>query len=134
MTQTHRIIPPGSPAAPLRWAWNRRSKPDARSRARGLSDLGRVGRRERPPVVTAAAGYNSNVDPLAARAAEDYHRLLRDDKALVAELEERFFARIEQARLLFGGRALCAFPRPNFVAPSDYEAIRTVCRDIFRAV
>ena len=68
------------------------------------------------------------VDPLAARAADDYHRLLRDDEALVAELEERFFERIKQARLLFGGRVLCAFPRPNFVAPSDYEAIRTVCR------
>jgi len=74
------------------------------------------------------------VDPLAARAAEDYHRLLRDDKALVEELEERFFERMRQARLTFGGRVLCAFPRPNFVSPADYDAIRTVCRDIFRAV
>jgi len=74
------------------------------------------------------------VDPLAARAAEDYHRLLRDDRALVQELEARFFDRMRQARLTFGGRVLCAFPRPNFVAPSDYEEIRGVCRDIFRAV
>ena len=78
--------------------------------------------------------YNSTVDPLAARAAEDYHRLLRDDEGLVAELESRFLERMRQARLTFGGRVLCAFPRPNFVAASDYEAIRTVCRDIFRAV
>jgi hypothetical protein len=61
--------------------------------------------------------YNSAVDPLAARAAEDYHHLLRDDKALVEELEARFFERMRQARLTFGGRVLCAFPRPNFVAP-----------------
>jgi len=74
------------------------------------------------------------VDPLAARASEDYHRLLRDDKALVEELEARFFERMREARLTFGGRVLCAFPRPSFVAPSDYEAIRTVCRDIFQAV
>jgi len=74
------------------------------------------------------------VDALAARAAEDYHRLLRDDKALVQELEARFFERMRQARLTFGGRVLCAFPRPNFVAPSDYEEIRGVCRGIFRAV
>jgi hypothetical protein len=74
------------------------------------------------------------VDPLAARAAEDYHRLLRDDEALVEELEARFFERMREARLTFGGRVLCAFPRPNFVAPADYEAIRGVCRDIFRAV
>jgi hypothetical protein len=74
------------------------------------------------------------VDPLAARAADDYHRLLRDDRALVEELEARFFERMREARLTFGGRVLCAFPRPNFVAPGDYEAIRGVCRDIFRAV
>ncbi len=74
------------------------------------------------------------MDPLAARAAEDYHRLLRDDKALVEELEARFFERMRQARLTFGGRVLCAFPRPNFVAPADYEEIRVVCRDIFRAI
>lgn len=74
------------------------------------------------------------MDPLAARAADDYHRLLRDDRALVEELEARFFERMREARLTFGGRVLCAFPRPNFVAPGDYEAIRGVCRDIFRAV
>ena len=78
--------------------------------------------------------YNPAVDPLAAQAAEDYHRLLRDDQALVQELESRFFERMREARLTFGGRVLCAFPRPNFVAPADYEAIRVVCRDIFRAV
>ena len=50
--------------------------------------------------------YNSEVDPLAARAAEDYHRLLRDDKALVEELEARFFERMREARLTFGGRVL----------------------------
>jgi uncharacterized circularly permuted ATP-grasp superfamily protein len=74
------------------------------------------------------------VDPLADRAAEEYHRLLRDDAALVEELEARFLDRMREARLTFGGRVLCAFPRPNFVSPSDYEAIRGVCRDIFRAV
>jgi uncharacterized circularly permuted ATP-grasp superfamily protein len=80
------------------------------------------------------AGTIRDVDPLAARATEDYHRLLRDDKGLVEELEAHFFERMRQARLTFGGRVLCAFPRPNFVAPADYEAIRDVCRDIFRAI
>jgi len=74
------------------------------------------------------------VDALTTRAAEEYHRLLHDEKALVDELEERFFERIRQARLMFGGRVLCAFPRPNFVSPTAYEAIRGVCRQIFRAV
>jgi hypothetical protein len=74
------------------------------------------------------------VDPLSARAAEEYHRLLRDDAELVEELEQKFFERMREARLTFGGRVLCAFPRPNFVSPADYEEIRGVCRDIFRAV
>ena len=74
------------------------------------------------------------MDALTTRAAEEYHRLLHDEKALVDELEERFFERIRQARLMFGGRVLCAFPRPNFVSPTAYEAIRGVCRQIFRAV
>jgi hypothetical protein len=74
------------------------------------------------------------VDELAARAVEDYHRLLRDDAALVQELEERFFERIRQARLTFGGRVLCPFPRPNFVSPAVYEEVRAVCRGIFRAI
>ena len=51
-----------------------------------------------------AGEYNRGVDPLAAQAAEDYHRLLHDDKGLVEELEARFFERMRQGRLTFGGR------------------------------
>jgi len=74
------------------------------------------------------------MDPLTARAIDDYHRLLRDDKALAQELEERFLDRVRDARLTFGGRVLCPFPRPNFVSPAVYEQIRGVCRGIFRAI
>ena len=74
------------------------------------------------------------MDEQGARAAEDYHRLLRDDAALREELEERFFARIHDARLTFGGRVLCPFPRPNFVSPAVYEEVRGVCRAIFSAI
>jgi hypothetical protein len=74
------------------------------------------------------------MDEQSARAAEDYHRLLRDDAALREELEERFFARIHDARLTFGGRVLCPFPRPNFVSPAVYEEVRGVCRAIFSAI
>src|SRR5438105_4595885 len=140
MTETHRYPPPRGTATstagsgPLVIGAN--TVPASRSRT--LNDLqarragltvrgeGRVGPRARE--------YNSAVDPLTARAAEEYHRLLRDEKGLVDELEERFFERIRQARLMFGGRVLCAFPRPNFVSPAAYEAIRGVCRQIFRAV
>jgi hypothetical protein len=74
------------------------------------------------------------MDPIGLRAAEDYHRLLRDERGFVEELEARFFDRMREARLTFGGRVLCPFLRPSFVSPADYEEIRSVCRRIFRAV
>ncbi|MGE0452195.1 MAG: hypothetical protein AB7O37_06640 [Vicinamibacteria bacterium] len=74
------------------------------------------------------------MDPLTARATDDYHALLRDEQALVQELEERFFERMRAAKLTFGGRVLCPFLRPSFVSPADYHEIRGVCRAIFAAV
>jgi hypothetical protein len=52
----------------------------------------------------------------------------------VQELEERFFARMREAKLTFGGRVLCPFLRPNLVSPAVYEQIRGVCRRIFQAI
>jgi circularly permuted ATPgrasp domain protein len=74
------------------------------------------------------------MDPISARAADVYHQLLRDEKALVEEMEARFFERMRAARLTFGGRVLCPFLRPSFVAPSDYQQIQGVCRNIVRAI
>jgi len=74
------------------------------------------------------------MDPISSRAIAEYHALLKDDRALTQELEERFFARMREADLTFGGRLLCAFPRPNLVAPGVYEQIGEVCRSIFRAI
>lgn len=74
------------------------------------------------------------MDPVSDRAVADYHALLRDDRALAQELEERFVERMTAAHLTFGGRMLCSFPRPNFVSPAVYEQIRGVCRGIFGAI
>ena len=74
------------------------------------------------------------MDPLTARAIDDYHRLLRDDVALRQEIEDRFLDRVRAARLTFGGRVLCPFPRPNLVSQAVYEQIRGVCRGIFGAI
>jgi hypothetical protein len=74
------------------------------------------------------------VDALSRRAVEDYDRLLEDDDELRREVEERFLCRLAAARLTFGGRPLCSFPRPNLVSPEAYEQVRGVCRRIFAAV
>lgn len=74
------------------------------------------------------------MDPLSQRAVDDYHALLRDEAGLAQELEERFLDRMREARLTFGGRVLCPFPRPNLVSPADYRDVREVCRGIFGAI
>jgi len=74
------------------------------------------------------------MDPLIARAVEDYDRLLKDEKELVEEVDDRLFERMRQAKLTFGGRVLCPFLRPNFVSPSVYEEVRGVCREIMGAI
>jgi hypothetical protein len=74
------------------------------------------------------------MDSLTARAIADYHRLLEDDAALARDLEQGFLERMREARLTFGGRVLCPFPRPNLVSPAVYAQIKAVCRGIFGAI
>jgi hypothetical protein len=74
------------------------------------------------------------MDPISGRAADTYHQLLRDEKALVEEMEARFFEKMRAAKLMFGGRVLCPFLRPSFIAPSDYVQIRGVCHGILQAI
>jgi len=74
------------------------------------------------------------MDPLIGRAVEDYDRLLKDEKELVEEMDDRLFERMRQAKLTFGGRVLCPFLRPNFVSPDVYEEVRGVCRGILGAI
>jgi hypothetical protein len=73
-------------------------------------------------------------DAIGQRAADEYHRLLRDETALVEEMGERLFDRMRTAKLTFGGRVLCPFLRPSFIAPSDYADVRGVCRAILAAI
>jgi hypothetical protein len=74
------------------------------------------------------------VDPVALRAADEYDRLLRDETALREELFDRFLERMKAARLTFGGRVHCPFPRPSFLSAESDEQVRRVGRGIFRAI
>ncbi|HXY40557.1 MAG TPA: hypothetical protein VEQ10_12860, partial [Vicinamibacteria bacterium] len=74
------------------------------------------------------------MDATSERAIADFDGLLRDDAALREELQARFLERMRTRRLTFGGRALCASPRPNLVSRPLYEEIRGGCRAIFAAV
>ena len=74
------------------------------------------------------------MDPITLRAADAYHQLLGAETGVAAELEAHFFERMRAAKLTFGGRVLCPFPRPQFIAPGDYRQIQGVCRGIVRAI
>src|SRR6266446_3210560 len=74
------------------------------------------------------------MDALIARAVEDYDRLLKDEKELIEEMDDRLFERMRQAKLTFGGRVLCPFLRPNFVSPEVYDQVRAVGRGIIGAI
>jgi len=74
------------------------------------------------------------MDPVSERAVAEYHALLREDRALADDVEERFFARMAERKLTFGGRPLCSFARPNLVSRGVYEQISGVCRGIFGAI
>jgi hypothetical protein len=74
------------------------------------------------------------MDNLAARATEDYDRLLRDEKGVAQEMEERLFDRMRQAKLTFGGRILCPFVRPAFLSAESYSRVAAVSRQVMDAV
>ncbi len=74
------------------------------------------------------------MDPITDRAVEDYHRLVRDERALVEEMVASWAERMQAAKLTFGGRLLCPYLRPHFISPAEHERVRVVCRGIFRAI
>ena len=70
---------------------------------------------------------------LSADAVDLYTRLLRDEKALAQEIEEHLETRLRAGGATFGGRVLCPFAMPQFVARQDYDHVRSAARGIYSA-
>ena len=70
---------------------------------------------------------------LSAGAVDLYTQLLRDERGLAEEIEENLEARLKSGSATFGGRSLCPFAMPQFVARADYEHVRTSARGIYNA-
>lgn len=70
---------------------------------------------------------------LSQSAVDLYTRLLRDERALAQEIEENLETRLRARSATFGGRSLCPFGMPQFVALSDYDHVRTAARGIYSA-
>ncbi len=70
---------------------------------------------------------------LSADAVDLYTRLLRDEKALAQEIEDHLDTRLRAGGATFGGRVLCPFAMPQFVARDDYDHVRAAARGIYSA-
>lgn len=67
------------------------------------------------------------------QAISDYHGLLEDEDLKQSSLDE-LEARLEEARLIFGGRKLCPYLRPHFVLESDWQRVSEIGETIWNSL
>lgn len=66
-------------------------------------------------------------------ALNDYNALLEDEDLTRDSLDE-LESRLEEARLIFGGRKLCPYLRPHFVLEADWERVSRIGETIWNAL
>lgn len=66
-------------------------------------------------------------------AVEYYHNLL-EDPDLAESSRQMLDEKLDEARLIFGGRRLCPYLRPHFVLESDWKRVTAICETIFAAL
>ncbi len=66
-------------------------------------------------------------------AVDYYHQLLEDEELKQASLQALQDG-LEEAKLIFGGRRLCPYLRPDFVLESDWENVVRVGETIFNTL
>ena len=64
------------------------------------------------------------------KAVDHYHSLMEDEQLTQSSLQALDDA-LEKARLIFGGRRLAPYLRPDFVLESDWKRISAICETIF---
>lgn len=67
------------------------------------------------------------------QAINDYNALLEDEELKNSSLEE-LEAKLEEARLIFGGRKLCPYLRPHFVLESDWKRVSEIGETVWTAL
>lgn len=66
------------------------------------------------------------------RQAVDYYNKLMEDEELTNSSKMILNNSLEKAHLIFDGRRLISYLRPNFVLESDWKHISSICETIFR--
>lgn len=65
------------------------------------------------------------------KEAVGYYNELLKDEGLKKSSVDRLDSKLEEARLIFGGRRLAPYLRPHFVDESDWESTSTICETVF---
>lgn len=70
---------------------------------------------------------------MLTEAVAHYHKLL-ENKELAESSRQMLDSKLEEARLIFGGRRLSPYLRPHFVLESDWKRVSAICETIFGAL
>jgi len=71
---------------------------------------------------------------MSHEAVEYYNSLLESEPGLMDESLSALVERLENARLVFGGRMLSPYLRPHFVKRDDWQRISEVCATVWSAI
>src|SRR5207245_985733 len=102
------------------WHWRGR-RLHGGAENRGGGEVGSEG-------VTHSAGASPT--PMAGDPADFWHSLLRPEFDRAPDFAGKFFARLRDAKLVFGGRVHCPFLRPFFLTEEDETRVRVVAETI----
>src|SRR2546425_836610 len=67
---------------------------------------------------------------MAGDPADFWHSLLQPEFDRAPDFAGKFFARLRDAKLVFGDRVHCPFPRPFFLTEEDEARVRVVAETI----
>ncbi len=73
------------------------------------------------------------IQQVLTEAINHYNSLLDDEGLKQSSLDE-LESRLEEARLIFGGRKLCPYLRPHFVLESDWKRVSAIGETIWNAL
>lgn len=71
---------------------------------------------------------------LYKEAVTQYHLLLRDTPGLIERTREQLWSKLNEVRLVFGGRMLCPYLRPHFVGREQFDHATAVCERIWESM
>ena len=66
--------------------------------------------------------------------AVEYYDKLLENSELAERSRLQLDSKLEEARLIFGGRLLSPYLRPHFVTASDWRRVAATCEIIFSAL